>query len=70
MIVRNDVVYRAHGAFVVGSEIYAGRAKDSIPPVTEATPQFRDIHISNVLCYGAEEGIFVLGLPEMNIRDT
>jgi polygalacturonase len=136
MIVRNDVVYRAHGGFVVGSEmsggvrnifvadcsfigtdiglrfktvrgrggvvekifvknismrniggqaifmdmyyfakppsiaeIFAGRAKDSVPGVTEATPQFRDIHISNVVCDGAEEGIFVRGLPEMNIRD-
>jgi polygalacturonase len=136
MIVRNDIVYRAHGGFVVGSEmsggvrnifvadcsfigtdiglrfktvrgrggvvekifvknismrnigrqaifldmyyfanppsiaeIYAGRVKDSIPAVTEATPQFRDIHIGNVVCDGAEEGIFVRGLPEMNIRD-
>jgi polygalacturonase len=136
MIVRNNIVYRAHGGFVVGSEmsggvrnifvsdcsfigtdiglrfktvrgrggvvekifvknismrnirhqavfldmyyfakppsiaeVYAGTAKDSVPPVTEATPQFRDIHISNVVCDGAEEGIFVRGLPEMNIRD-
>jgi polygalacturonase len=136
MIVRNDIVYRAHGGFVVGSEmsggarnifvsdcsfigtdiglrfktvrgrggvvekifvknismrnirhqavfldmyyfakppsiaeVYAGTAKDSVPPVTESTPQFRDIHISNVVCDGAEEGIFVRGLPEMNIRD-
>jgi polygalacturonase len=136
MIVRNDIVYRAHGGFVVGSEmsggarnifvsecsfigtdiglrfktvrgrggvvekifirnismrnivhqavfldmyyfakppsiaeIYAGRARDSVLPVTEATPRFRDIHISNVVCDGAEEGIFVRGLPEMNIRN-
>src|SRR5580658_478081 len=51
------------------AEVYAGTAKDSVPPVTESTPQFRDIHISNVVCDGAEEGIFVRGLPEMNIRD-
>jgi len=136
MIVRNDIVYRAHGGFVVGSEmsggarnifvtdctfigtdiglrfktvrgrggmvekiyvknismrdiihqavfldmyyfakppaiadIYAGTAKVDLPPVSEATPQFRDIHISNIVCDGAEEGIFVRGLPEMNIRD-
>ncbi len=136
MIVRNDIVYRAHGGFVVGSEMsggarnifvedcsfigtdiglrfktvrgrggmvekifvrnitmrniihqavfldmyyfakppsiaetYAGTAKVDLPPVTEATPQFRDIHISNVVCDGAEEGIFVRGLPEMSIRD-
>jgi polygalacturonase len=136
IIVRNDVVYRAHGGFVVGSEmsggarnifvsdcsflgtdiglrfktvrgrggmvekiyvknihmrdivhqavlldmyyfakppsiadVYAGTAKIDVPPVSEATPQFRDIHISNIVCDGAEEGIFVRGLPEMNIRE-
>jgi len=136
MIVRNNIVYRAHGGFVVGSEmsggarnifvydcsfigtdiglrfktvrgrggmverifvknismrdivhqavfldmyyfakppaiadVYAGTAKIEVPPVSEATPQFRDIHISNIVCDGAEEGIFVRGLPEMNIRD-
>jgi polygalacturonase len=136
MIVRDDIVYRAHGGFVIGSEmsggarnifvedcsfigtdiglrfktvrgrggivekiyvrnismrnivhqavfldmyyfakppaiadIYTGKAKADMPEVTEATPRFRDIHISNVVCDGAEEGIFVRGLPEMNISD-
>jgi polygalacturonase len=138
MIVRNDIVYRAHGGFVIGSEmsggarnifvydcsfigtdiglrfktvrgrggvvekiyvrnismrnivhqavfldmyyfakppaiadIYSGAAQANIliPPVTEGTPRFRDIHISNIVCDGAEEGIFVRGLPEMNISD-
>ncbi|HVV03275.1 MAG TPA: hypothetical protein VHC96_03595, partial [Puia sp.] len=32
-------------------------------------PSFRNIHISNIVCDGAEEGIFVRGLPEMRIRD-
>jgi len=50
------------------SETYGGKAVE-IPPVTEATPQFRDIHISNIVCDGAEEGIFVRGLPEMSIKD-
>ena len=136
MIVRDDIVYRAHGGFVVGSEmsggarnifvyhcsfigtdiglrfktvrgrggvvekiyvkdivmrdivhqavfldmyyfakapaiadVYEGKAKVEVPPVSEATPRFRDIHISHIVCDGAEEGIFVRGLPEMNIRD-
>ncbi|HTI10741.1 MAG TPA: glycoside hydrolase family 28 protein [Puia sp.] len=51
------------------ADISAGTAKVEIPPVTEATPQFRDIHISQVVCDGAEEGLFVRGLPEMSIRD-
>jgi polygalacturonase len=136
MIVRDDIVYRAHGGFVVGSEmsggarnifvyncsfigtdiglrfktvrgrggvvekiyvkdivmrdivhqavfldmyyfakapsiadVYDGKARVEIAAVTEATPRFRDIHISHIVCDGAEEGIFVRGLPEMNIRD-
>lgn len=36
--------------------------------VTEGTPQFRDIHIKDVVCKGAETAIFVRGLPEMNIK--
>ena len=136
MIVRDDIVYRAHGGFVVGSEmsggarnifvyncsfigtdiglrfktargrggvveniyvrdiamrniihqavfldmyyfakapsiadVYDGKARVEVPAVSAATPQFRNIHISHIVCDGAEEGIFVRGLPEMNIRD-
>jgi len=38
-------------------------------PVTEETPQFKDFHIRNVVCNGAEKAIFIRGLPEMNIKD-
>ncbi|MBS1564368.1 MAG: right-handed parallel beta-helix repeat-containing protein, partial [Bacteroidetes bacterium] len=137
MIVRNCIVYHAHGGFVIGSEMSGGArnlyvydctfigtdiglrfkttrgrggivekiyirninmkdiaaeailfdmyyaAKDPVPlsgekreppkvetwPVTEATPQFRDFHVSNVTCSGAETAIFIRGLPEMNIKD-
>jgi polygalacturonase len=136
VIIRNDFVYRAHGGFVIGSEMSGGArnifvsdcsfmgtevglrfktvrgrgglvekiwvrniimkdiinqavfldmyymtkagtlaetngqaGNQTIPPVTEATPQFRDIHISHIVCDGAEEGIFIRGLPEMNIRE-
>ncbi len=37
--------------------------------VDETTPQFRNFHISNVYCNGAEKAIFVRGLPEMHIKD-
>ncbi|HYM94773.1 MAG TPA: glycoside hydrolase family 28 protein [Chitinophagaceae bacterium] len=43
--------------------------KAEMLPVTEATPQFRDFHISNITCNGAGKAIFVRGLPEMNIKD-
>lgn len=136
ILVRNCVVYHAHGGFVVGSEMSGGarnlfvadctfigtdiglrfkttrgrgglvekvyirnismkdiagdavlfdmyyEAKDPVPltgeqreapkvvqlPVTEATPQFRDFYVSNVICDGAERAVFVRGLPEMNIN--
>jgi polygalacturonase len=39
------------------------------PAVTEATPSFRDIHIQNVVCRGAQKAIVLQGLPEMPLRD-
>ena len=38
-------------------------------PVTEATPQFKNIFIKNVVCDGAEKALFIRGLPEMNIHN-
>ena len=38
-------------------------------PVTEATPQFRNIHIENLVCRGAQKAITLQGLPEMPIQD-
>ena len=37
-------------------------------PVSEQTPQFRDIYIENVICRGARQAIALQGLPEMPIR--
>jgi polygalacturonase len=37
----------------------------NFPPVTEETPQFKDIHIENVICRGARNAIVLQGLPEM-----
>jgi len=38
-------------------------------PVDETTPIFRNFHISNVYCSGAEKGIFVRGVPEMHVQN-
>lgn len=38
-------------------------------PVDETTPQFKNFHISNVYCNGAEKGIFLRGVPEMHVKD-
>ena len=137
VIARNNIVYHAHGGFVVGSEMSGGAknlfvynnsfigtdiglrfktmrgrggvvekvyiantymkdiaaeavlfdmyymAKDPVPlmgdkteapkivllPVTEETPQFKDFYINNVVVSGAGKGIFIRGLPEMNIQN-
>jgi polygalacturonase len=137
VIVRNNIVYHAHGGFVIGSEMSGGAkniwvydcsfigtdiglrfkttrgrggiveniyinninmidipgeailfdmyyaAVDPVPlagekreaiktvtvPVTEATPQFRNFVIKDVVANGAEKAIFFRGLPEMNIKN-
>lgn len=136
-IIRNCVVYHAHGGFVIGSEMSGGArnlyvenctfigtdiglrfkttrgrggivenifinninmkdipgeailfdmyyaAKDPIPlvgekreppavefkPVDETTPQFKNFYLKNVVCNGAEKGIFIRGIPEMHINN-
>jgi polygalacturonase len=133
VIVRNDIVYRAHGGFVIGSEMSGGarnifvsdctfigtdvglrfkttRGRGGIVeniyiknismrdivtdailfdmyymgkspgedgsgndaaaiPVTEATPQFTNFYVDNIVCNGAEKGLQIRGLPEMNIKN-
>ncbi len=133
-IIRNNIVYRAHGGFVIGSEMSGGArnlyvsnctfmgtdiglrfkttrgrggiveniycadiAMTNIPgeailfdmyyngrdfsesesnpkieakPVSEETPQFRSFFIRNITCKGAENGIVIRGLPEMNVKNV
>jgi DNA sulfur modification protein DndE len=40
----------------------------SAHPVTVETPQFRDIHIQNIVCRGAKNAMMLQGLPELPIR--
>jgi polygalacturonase len=37
--------------------------------VNEGTPQFRDIHIEDIVCRGARKAIVLQGLPEMPLRN-
>jgi polygalacturonase len=127
MIVRNNIVYRAHGGFVIGSEMSGGAKnifvsdctfigtdiglrfkttrgrggvvekiyiknitmkdilKEAIlfdmyyqvkadengttPTADETTPQFKDFHVSNIVCDGASKAMMIRGLPEMSIKD-
>ena len=62
-----DMYYMAKDPILLAGEKREA-PKVEFQPVTEATPQFRNFHISNVVCVGAEKGIFVRGLPEMNVQ--
>ncbi len=62
-----DMYYMAKDPIVLAGEKREA-PKVEFQPVTEATPQFRKFNISNVVCVGAEKGIFVRGLPEMNVQ--
>lgn len=43
--------------------------KVELPAVTEATPQFQNFYIENIVCNGADKAIFIRGLPEMSIKN-
>lgn len=63
-----DMYYMAKDPVVLAGE------KRELPTVEfravdETTPVFKNFHISNVYCNGAEKGIFVRGLPEMHVKD-
>ncbi|GAB3689071.1 glycoside hydrolase family 28 protein [Spirosoma flavus] len=43
--------------------------RDMRPVVNEGTPIFRNMQFENIVCNGAQKGIFVRGLPEMPIQN-
>ncbi|QIU94515.1 glycoside hydrolase family 28 protein [Bacteroides faecium] len=46
-----------------------GAPGEPVPDVTEETPAFRNIHISDVFCKGAGRAVYLNGLPEMPIEN-
>jgi hypothetical protein len=63
-----DMYYMAKDPVVLAGE-KRELPKVEFKPVDETTPVFKNFHISNVYCNGAEKGIFVRGLPEMHVKD-
>lgn len=43
---------------------------DTVFPVSEKTPQFKDIHIRDVNCIGTQQAIYLQGLPEMSLKNV
>lgn len=64
-----DLFYGGKGAGEESEEDLLSRMKTAIPPVTEETPAFRNIHISNIVCRGSGRAMFFNGLPEMPISN-
>lgn len=65
-ITMSGILYEAVSfhMFYAGVEGSEGFGEQTFP-VTEETPQFRNIRLSNIVCHGASTALLVNGLPEM-----
>lgn len=64
-----DLFYGGKGPGEETEEERAANTKTDLPPVTEETPAFKDIHITNINCKGSGRAMFFNGLPEMPIQN-
>ena len=67
-IVTYGIVFNLYYAGVAATEM-SKDGSDDIQPVDETTPEFRDFHFSDITCAGADQAIFVNGIPEMPVRN-
>jgi len=63
-----DMYYAAKDPIVLEGE-QRELPKIELKPKDETTPVFRNFHISNVYCNGADRGIFLRGLPEQHVEN-
>ncbi|MEZ4883997.1 MAG: glycoside hydrolase family 28 protein [Chitinophagales bacterium] len=61
-----------YGGLSVSEMLAQGGAKktEEIVPVSEETPQFKNISIKNIIINGAHQAVFLQGLPEMNLENV
>ncbi|WDQ34040.1 glycoside hydrolase family 28 protein [Paenibacillus marchantiae] len=65
-IYMKDIIMEAISfSFFYANQEGSARGSDLTQEVSEQTPVFRDIRISDVVCAGAETALLVSGLPEM-----
>ena len=67
-IVTYGIVFNLYYAGVAATEM-SKDGTDDIQPVDETTPEFRDFRFSDITCAGADQAVFVNGLPEMPVRN-
>lgn len=60
-----------YGGKSVSEMLEVGETQEEavIEPVTEETPQFKNISIKNITLKGAMQAVFLQGLPEMNLEN-
>jgi DNA sulfur modification protein DndE len=68
-IVTYGVVFNLYYAGVAATEMTRD-GKEDIQPVDETTPEFRDFHFSDILCAGADQAVFINGLPELPVSNV
>ena len=66
-IVTFAVTFNLYYQGVAATEMKDGAQAD-LQPVDETTPEFRDMHFSDIVCNGADQAIYINGLPEMPVR--
>jgi polygalacturonase len=66
-----DLYYSGNSPVPTAEEKTQDKAKLAamLPAITEETPSFKDIYITNIICKGAGRAIFLQGLPEMNLKN-
>ena len=71
-IVAEAVTFNLYYAGVSSTEKAAAVAEspEALPPVDETTPEFRDIHFSDITCAGAKQAIYINGLPELPLKNV
>ena len=65
-----DLFYGGKGPGEETEEERIANTKNDLPAVTEETPAFRNIHITNVYSKNSGRAIFFNGLPEMPIENV
>jgi hypothetical protein len=64
-----DLYYGGKSASEVLEDGDETPAEETIPAVTEETPEFRNIYVTNLVSRNARRALFFNGLPEMNISN-
>jgi len=69
--VRFDMYYSGMSPIPEGDEKVSNEAgmPAKVFQVDDGTPQFKNFYMRNVYCNGADQAIFLQGLPEMKIQD-